>query len=117
MVLQVKDQLLGRLANLIGMARKSSSIVSGSNAVLEALNGKKKLTVVVMAQDISDQIAAKVHYKAEQNQVVTTSLFDKEKLGHILGRAERSVLGLHEGQLAEAFIQELQRYQEISGEV
>ena len=115
--LHVKEQLLGRLANLVGMARKSSGLVSGSNAVLEAFNGKRKPAVVIMAQDISEQIAGKVCHKAQQNRAVIISLFDKEKLGHILGRAERSVVGLHDGQLAEAFIKDLRRYQDISGEV
>jgi hypothetical protein len=47
---------------------------------------------------------------------MTTKLFDKIELGRILGRAERSVVALPDGKLAEAFLSDLLRYQDISGE-
>ncbi len=112
----IADQLLAHLASLLGMARKSAKFVAGSNAVLDALNRKKLLAVVVLAKDISPQIGEKVRCKAEHQKIVTTRLFDKEKLGRILGRAERSVVGLPDGKLADAFLNDLLRYQDISGE-
>jgi hypothetical protein len=112
----VTRQLLAHLASLLGMARKSAKFVAGSNAVLEALKRKKPLAVVVLAEDISQQIGEKVRFKAEQQGIVTTKLFDKIELGRILGRAERSVVGLPDGKLADAFLVDLLRYQDISGE-
>jgi len=108
--------MLARLVALLGMARKSAKFVAGSSAVLEALNRPGTLAVVVLAEDISPQIGDKVRQKAALGQVMTAELLDKEELGRILGRAERSVVGLPEGKLAEAFLQELFRYQDISGE-
>jgi predicted RNA-binding protein YlxR (DUF448 family) len=112
----VGQELLAHLASLLGMARKSAKFVAGSNAVLDALRRKKQLAVVVLAKDISPQIGEKVRRKAEQQDIVTTKLFDKIELGRILGRAERSVVGLPDGKLAEAFLNDLYRYQDISGE-
>ncbi len=112
----VAGELLAYLVSLLGMARKSAKFVSGSNAVLDALTRKGSLAVVVLARDISPQIGEKVRRKAAMQKIVTTDLLDKAELGRILGRAERSVVGLPDGKLAEAFLKELLRYQDISGE-
>ncbi len=98
------------------MARKSSSFIAGSNAVLDALTRRTALAVVLLAVDISPQIGEKVRRKAEFNKIKVVDLFDKAELGRILGRAERSVVGLPDGKLADAFLKDLQRYQDISGE-
>ena len=112
----IAQELLAHMASLLGMARKSAQFVSGGNAVQDALSRRKPLAVVVLARDVSPQIGEKVRRKAEAQNVVTTKLFDKLELGRILGRAQRSVVGLPDGKLAEAFLNDLLRYQEISGE-
>ncbi len=109
-------ELVAHLASLLGMARKSAQFVAGSNAVLDALGRRAPLAVVIVAGDISPQIGEKVGYKAAAAGVETTVLFDKAELGRILGRAERSVVGLPVGQLADAFLGDLRRYREISGD-
>lgn len=116
LVEDVARVLLAHLASLLGMARKSANFVAGSNAVLDALSRKKPLAVVILAGDISLQIGEKIRHKALMQKVMTTVLFDKLELGRILGRAERSVVGLPDGKLAEAFLDDLLRYQDISGE-
>ena len=116
LVESVVQELLAHMASLLGMARKSAKFVSGGNAVQDALTRKKPLAVVILARDISPQIGDKVRRKAEYQKIVTINLFDKMELGRILGRAERSVVGLPDGKLAEAFLNDLLRYQEISGE-
>jgi len=113
----ITRDMLTRLASLLGMARKSAKFYAGSNAVLEAMSRKKPLAVVILAQDISPQIAAKVRGRAAIQKIVTTELFNKLELGRILGRAERSVVGLPDGKLAEAFLEDLRRYQDIQGNV
>ncbi len=112
----IAQELLSHMASLLGMARKSAKFVSGGNAVQDALARRKPLAVVILARDISLPIGEKVRRKAVAQNVVTTKLFDKIELGRILGRAERSVVGLPDGKLAEAFLVDLLRYQDISGE-
>ncbi len=112
----IAQELLAHMASLLGMARKSTQFVSGGNAVQDALTKRKPLAVVILAGDISPQIGDKVRRKAELRNVVTVKLFDKLELGRILGRAQRSVVGLPDGKLAEAFLNDLLRYQNISGE-
>ena len=112
----IARELLAHMASLLGMARKSAKFVSGGNAVQDALTRRKPLAVIILARDISVPIGDKVRRKAELQNVVTTKLFDKIELGRILGRAERSVVGLPDGKLAQAFLSDLLRYQNISGE-
>ena len=112
----IAQELLAHMASLLGMARKSAQFVSGGNAVQDALSRRKPLAVIILAKDISGPIGEKVRRKAVAQSVVTANLFNKMELGQILGRAERSVVGLPDGKLAEAFLKDLLRYQDISGE-
>jgi len=113
---RVARELLRQLANLLGMARKSANLVAGSNAVLDALKRKRAISAIILARDISPQIGDKIRQNAARQDILTTELFDKMELGRILGRAERSVVGLSDGKLAEAFISDWRRYKDISGE-
>jgi predicted RNA-binding protein YlxR (DUF448 family)/ribosomal protein L7Ae-like RNA K-turn-binding protein len=116
----LRDQLLvalhDRLAALLGMARKSSQVVSGGNQVLAALDQPDRLALVVFADDVSAGVADKVASKAGRQMVPCLSFSTKAALGQLLGRGERSVTGLMKGHLAEAFLGEWQKFQEISGE-
>jgi predicted RNA-binding protein YlxR (DUF448 family) len=113
---RVARELLKHLASLLGMARKSANLVTGSNAVLDALTRKKTLSAIILAQDISPQIGDKIRRKAARQNILTAELFDKMELGRILGRAERSVVGVSDGKLAAAFMSDWRRYKDISGE-
>jgi predicted RNA-binding protein YlxR (DUF448 family) len=113
---RVARELLKHLASLLGMARKSANLVTGSNAVLDALTRKKTLSAIILAKDISPQIGDKIRRKAARQNILTAELFDKMELGRILGRAERSVVGVSDGKLAAAFMSDWHRYKDISGE-
>jgi ribosomal protein L7Ae-like RNA K-turn-binding protein len=108
--------LVDRLTGLLGMARKSSQVVSGGNLVLAALDHPEKLAVVILADDVSAGVADKVVSKARGRDIRCLSFSTKAVLGHLLGRGERSVTALMKGHLAEAFLEEWQKYQQISGE-
>jgi len=110
---QISDRLLG----LIGMARKSQQLVSGSSLVLDRLASGAPLAVVVLAADVSPAIGEKVAARAARRSIDCFQRFDKELLGRILGTAERSVLALEPGPLAMAIRLELERYQRIAGEL
>lgn len=104
-----------RLLGLLGMARKSSQVLSGSNQVLDALDHPERLAVVILADDVSGGIAEKVGGKARGRAVPCLVYSDKATLGQALGRGERSVTALLKGRLAETFLAEWRKYQEISG--
>jgi len=112
----LKEQLLQKILSLIGMARKSGHLVSGSNLVLAALGGPAPPSLVVLAEDVSDGIGEKVRGKAAAVGVSCFQLLGKVDLGHQVGRDQRSAIGLKAGRLTESLREELVRYQQIVGE-
>lgn len=108
--------LHGRLAALLGMARKSSQVISGGNQVLDALDHPDRLAVVILAEDISAGVAEKIERKAQIRDVPMLRFSTKSDLGQLLGRGERSVTALAKGHLAETFLAEWRKFKEISGE-
>jgi len=98
------------------MARKSSQVISGGNLVLAALDHPNRLAVVILADDVSAGVADKIVSKARRQKVTCVSFSTKAVLGQLLGRGERSVTALTKEHIAEAFLGEWRKYQEISGE-
>ena len=116
LVQAVAAQLFDRILGLIGMGRKSGQIVSGSSMVLDALRHPEGVGLVLLADDASTGIADKVSGKAEDKGVPCFRIADKERLGEILGKEERSTLALKAGALAESLQTELLRYRHVVGD-
>lgn len=112
----LREQILGRILNLLGMARKSSGAISGSNAVLTALNGKEPIYLIFVATDISGDIGQKIIKKASTGLVPCYSFFDKNRMGQLMGRSERSVIAIRNELLADSIRTELCRLELIAGE-
>lgn len=111
----VRQQVSARILNLLGMARKSGNVISGSSLVMETLSSRSGLALVLVASDVSAAIGEKVAAKSAAAGVPCFSLFDKETLGRILGKGERSVIAFKQGLLAESVKIELSRYENIVG--
>lgn len=116
LVAEVAGALHDHMAALLGMARKSSQLVSGGNLVLDALDRPERLAVVIVAGDTSPGVAEKIERKAGSRQVPLLRFASKSDLGQLLGRGERSVTALLKGRLADAFLTEWRKFKEISGE-
>jgi hypothetical protein len=112
----VRQQIRERILNLLGIARKSANVVSGSSLVLDSLGGRTGLALVLIADDVSASIGEKVAAKAAMVGIPCFRLFDKGILGQVLGKGERSVVALKNGLLAESIKTELSRYENIVGE-
>jgi hypothetical protein len=113
---ELRQQLRERILNLVGMARKSGQLVSGSSLVLSALGAPGVVALVLLADDMSESIAAKVSGVARARGIPCCRMFDKGLLGHILGKEERSTVAVKTGSLAEALRIELVRFEQIAGE-
>lgn len=112
----LREAALAKVKGLIGMGRKSSQIVSGSNLVLSALDSPEAIAFVLLALDVSEGVGEKVLYKARRQNVACYRFEDKGTLGDLIGRGERSVVALKAGLLAESIRSELLRYKHIAGE-
>ena len=112
----LKEQILKRILALLGMARKSSFAVSGTQAVTLAFERGDPSYILFLALDMSSDIAEKVRYKAGLAGVPCCSFFDKATMGGITGKSETSVIAVRNLPLAEAMRMELLRLEHISGE-
>ncbi|NLC70499.1 MAG: DUF448 domain-containing protein [Desulfuromonadaceae bacterium] len=116
LIASLEEQILKRILALLGMARKSSCAVSGTQAVVCGFEGGEQFRIVFLASDMSSDIADKVRYKAGLAGVSCYSFFDKGTMGRITGKSESSVVGVRNLPLAEAIRIELLRLEQISGE-
>jgi len=108
---QLQLMLIQRIRGLILIARKAGQVIAGSNMVLDALKGPTPPSAVVMATDITDNMKQKIDSTATRQQIFSTQLFDKESLGQMLGKQERSVVAIQDGTLATLLKSELNRYE------
>ncbi len=116
LVNSLASQVRERVLNLVGMARKSSNVVTGSTLVLSTLMKGGGLALILLAEDISDAIGQKVLDKADVCGIPCYRLAKKGELGHLMGKGERSVIALKTGPLAKSLEVELLRYKYIVGE-
>ncbi len=112
----VADRVRESALGFLGMARKSGNVVTGGQAVQEALGTPGNLALVLLATDTSAGIAGKVSAKAAATHVPFFRFEDKETLGRQVGKIERSAVGIKAGPLAEKLSIELLRYMNIVGE-
>jgi predicted RNA-binding protein YlxR (DUF448 family) len=104
---QVTSAVEKKITSLIGMARKSRQFIAGSNAVTEALKKGSDLALVIIATDISTAIEKKIVALALRNNIDTVHFYDKQMMGQLLGREERSVIAIQSGLLADSLLKEL----------
>lgn len=108
---QLQRALEQRISGLVKMARKSGQLLSGSNQVLDAFKKKSPPGLVVLADDITDAMGQKLAGIAQRMKIFSIRLFDKETLGQMLGKDERSVIAVMTGPLATTLLSELHRYE------
>ena len=114
---QLQTAILGRFESLLGMARKAGMITSGSNMVLDQLRKPQcDFGLLIIAQDISPDIGKKLQSAASRLQIPHLSVFKKDKIGQILGKEERSVVGILSGTLVDTMLTELSRYRLLARE-
>ncbi len=98
---------------MIGISRKSKQFIAGSNAVIEALKKGSSLALIIMANDISTTMKNKIESLALKKNINTAHLLDKQKIGQMLGKEERSVMAVQIGLLADSLLNELHKYRQL----
>jgi len=102
-----------KVTSLLGMARKSGQLISGSNAIIDALRKTTSIALVILAVDISAAIGRKIEGLAGKSDIYCVQLYDKQQLGQMLGKEERSVIAVQAGQLADSLLNELHRHRQL----
>ena len=116
-VKQLGNSILSKIESLLGMARKAGMVTSGSNMVMDQLRKPQcDFGLVLTAQDISPDIGRKIEAITARVNIPHSIVFKKDKIGHILGKEERSVVGILSGTLADTMLTELSRYRLLARE-
>ncbi|WP_305042998.1 DUF448 domain-containing protein [Geoalkalibacter sp.] len=117
LIAQIHRQLGERVEGLLGMARKAGMTVGGSNLTLASMDRPGELGLVIVAGDMSEGILEKIRRKCQATGVPLHTWGEKASLGRLMGRDERSVIGVKQGKLAEALSRGLERYKQFVGEI
>ena len=113
----VRQQLHGRIIGLIGLANKAGLITGGGSMVMDALKGKKRPGLVVVATDVSPAIGEKIVYAAAAHHVPHRTVVTKNDFGAILGKAPRSAIAVASGGFVAQLVKAIDRYKNFLGEV
>jgi predicted RNA-binding protein YlxR (DUF448 family)/ribosomal protein L7Ae-like RNA K-turn-binding protein len=101
--------MVERIAGYLSLANKAGKVVSGGENVLDALrNGSPG--VIFIATDISPDIGQKLSGLAERSGADIYSLFDKDRLGALLGKEMRSAVVVEQGGFSRALGNEMEKY-------
>jgi ribosomal protein L7Ae-like RNA K-turn-binding protein len=106
-----------RIASYLSLANKAGKVVSGTDMVMQSLRKKINGRVVLLATDISADIRQKVIALVEMSCVEHFTLFNKDRLGSLIGKSLRSVVAVEGHGFVEAIKAEIERYRNFMGEV
>ena len=98
-----------RIGGYLALANKAGKVVSGGESVIEALT-RRSPGIVCVATDISPDIGQKITGLATRLGVEHFSLFDKERLGALIGKGLRSAVVVEQGGFSEALKNEMEKY-------
>jgi len=99
-----------RIASYLALANKAGKVISGGDMVLDALRSDNRPGIVFVATDISPDIREKVAYLAGRSGASIVSLFDKERLGALIGKELRSVVAITASGFVETILKETERF-------
>jgi ribosomal protein L7Ae-like RNA K-turn-binding protein len=87
--------LCERLKSYLQLAQKAGGLVSGSVSLQQAL-ARARVVCVVLAEDIVASRAQIYRSRCIQQNIPCLTLFTKEELGQLIGKSNRSAIGLTE---------------------
>jgi len=109
LISRVAVRIEERIASYLSLANKAGKVVSGTDMVLDALK-HRSLGIVFIASDISVDIGAKVKVQTLRAGVESISIFDKDRLGALIGKGLRSVVAVEGSGFIRSLRQEMEKY-------
>jgi ribosomal protein L7Ae-like RNA K-turn-binding protein len=100
---ELDEQQRIKIAGYLGIAQKAGRIAAGDNNVREALK-KKKVELLVLAQDVSAQIKEEITLIANEQGIGIIYWPNKLDLGLVVGKSKRGAVGVLDPGFAKAII-------------
>lgn len=82
-----------RALSFLGLAARARKIISGEEMVVKGIQ-QGKVQLVIVATDASDNTKKKLRDKSSYYEVPFFERFEREALGHSIGKEARVVLGI-----------------------
>ncbi len=93
-----------KLLGLIGLAMRAGQVVSGDEGVLAAVKSQKA-SLVIIAVDASDGTKKKFTDKSSYRDIPCRIAFEKDVLGHAIGKKTRAVVGIVDPNFAKKMLE------------
>jgi len=90
---EVRMLLYKRLRTCLSLGQKAGALISGYVPLRQAL-AQARVLYMILAEDIATGRAEEYRCWCTQHGVPYVTLFTKEELGHIIGKPNRSAVGL-----------------------
>ena len=113
----VSRLLLERVMGFVALANKAGKLIAGGSMVGDALKGKNKPGLVLVAQDISEAIGEKIAAQAAGNGVACHRILTKDDFGALLGKAPRSAVAVKASGFVAQLVKNIERHRNFLGEV
>ena len=96
------DSLTDRKINMLRLAHKAGKLKFGTDAFIK-LSNLKKVDLVILAEDISENSEKKINNVAKKTHVKVLKFLDKKKYGIIFNRNDTGVISFQDRGFSEAF--------------
>ena len=96
-----------KLESYFGFARKSGNLATGYDTCIQLMK-RKKIKLLIVAEDASEKTKEKFLRLAEMNHVEIHVFGKTEELSAMAGLENRSIFGLTDGNFAKAIVKEIE---------
>jgi ribosomal protein L7Ae-like RNA K-turn-binding protein len=95
-----------KVDSYLGFAAKSRNLVSGNYSCLNAIK-QKKLKLLILAEDLSENTAKKLTKIANENEIPFRNYGKSEELSKVTGSQERGIFGITDVNFADVILKEI----------
>lgn len=93
--------MVNKVYGLLGICAKSGKLISGTDIILENL-AKKKISLVIVAEDASEKTIKNIKYYCEKENVKLIIYGNIEENSKSIGKHNRAIIGILDKNLAVA---------------
>lgn len=97
-----------KLQSYMGFAKKSGNLLMGYNTCVFAMK-KKKVKLLIVAEDISENTGKKIEKEAKKHQVTCRVYGSSDELSQMAGTGGRSIFGITDQNFAEVILKEIDK--------
>ena len=101
-----------KVATYMGFAAKARKIVTGYNTCIYMM-GKKKVKLLVIAEDLSENSMKKAISAADKQHVPYRIYGSRDNLSHITGNVDKGIFGIVDDHFAKIISDEIDHIQSV----